>query len=68
MCSLTACEPAGLWRYTYLLFPLCRVRVIVPGLGVRDVVAYTVREYQTAHTHTPRAYSRVDDACADFDL
>ena len=24
--------------------PLCRVRVIVPGLGVRDVVAHTGRE------------------------
>ena len=59
--------PAGLWRYTHVLFPLCRVRVIVPGLGVRDVVAHTGHEYQPTHTHTPR-YSRVDDARADVDL
>ena len=34
---------AWLWRYTHI-FPLSRVRVVVPGFDVRDVVAHTARE------------------------
>ena len=37
-----------------LIYSLSCVRVIVPGVGVRDVLVHTGREYQPAYTHTPR--------------
>ena len=47
-----------------LIYSLSRVRVIVPGVGVRDVVA---PQWVSTNppTRTLHAYSRVDDARAD---